>query len=468
MVKSFNELGKRAKELLSEGEEADQNVQACSARVSSAKENVASARSKLADASRLDENGIPEGDVEQARAELNIANNQLQASQRALSAAKEKADRVKDDKNSHIQEIQEYRQVEKSNLEKLRELRSKAFGEVAVALTDGIAQRLNEAEKSRVELARSMGGSDSPEYISSGGGGGEGVYSLGLSHNEYSVHDTSKNYSNVGFDMWSSGGGLPTPAGGGLGPVDVESSESGIANNADDLNDIYYERDFTQSKFEQDPSDYALENFVKTRGNPMTFEQADSGHVNPNYNPGKDDDYSINCQTCVVAFEARQRGYDVEARPFDTEAAKELAYNTNLAWIDPSTNKNPNYIYNPNLRDPESYLDFVNETVKPGQRYTIEVTWKGQDTGKHIVNIDRNPSGQLRIKDNQLLPGGKIYAKDGTCIYKDEFIGDSEVLKFLNLTNFDNSYDVPKLLRIDNMKLNAKYVTQILKGVRGW
>ena len=166
MVKSFNELGKRAKELLSEGEEADQNVQACSARVSSAKENVASARSKLADASRLDENGIPEGDVEQARAELNIANNQLQASQRALSAAKEKADRVKDDKNSHIQEIQEYRQVEKSNLEKLRELRSKAFGEVAVALTDGIAQRLNEAEKSRVELARSMGGSDSPESVS--------------------------------------------------------------------------------------------------------------------------------------------------------------------------------------------------------------------------------------------------------------------------------------------------------------
>ncbi len=460
MVKSFNELGRRAKELLSEGEEADQNVQACSARVSSAKENVASARSKLEDASRLDENGIPEGDVEQARAELNIANNQLQASQRALSAAKEKADRVKDDKNSHIQEIQEYRQVEKSNLEKLRELRSKAFGEVAVALTDGIAQRLNEAEKSRVELARSMGGSDSPEYISLGGGGGEGVYSLGLSHNEYNVHDSSKNYSNVGFDMWSSGSGLPTPAGGGLGPVDVESSESGIANNAYSLNDIYYERDFTQSKFEQDPSDYALENFVRTRGNPMTFEQADSGHVNPNFVPNEYDGYRVNCQTCVVAFEARQRGYDVEARPYDdTGPAYYLAKDPSLAWIDPRTNKKPEYIYNPNLRDPESYLNFVKETVKPGKRYTIQVLYK--NGGGHIVNIDRDLQGNLRIKDNQVSNKYDGYTAD--------YNGDSEVLQFLRKkVRYDNADVVPKLLRIDNMKFNAKYVTKILKGVGGW
>lgn len=462
MVKSFNELGKRAKELLSEGEEADQNVQACSARVSSAKENVASARSKLADASRLDENGIPEGDVEQARAELNIANNQLQASQRALSAAKEKADRVKDDKNSHIQEIQEYRQVEKSNLEKLRELRSKAFGEVAVALTDGIAQRLNEAEKSRVELARSMGGSDSPEYISLGGGGGEGVYSLGLSHNEYSVHDTSKNYSNAGFDMWSSGGGLPTPAGGGLGPVDVESSERGIANNANSLDDIYYETDFTQYKFEQDPSDYALENFVKTRGNPMTFEQADSGHVNPNFDPSSEyDGYRVNCQTCVVAFEARQRGYDVEARPRNTDAALDLSCDPSLAWIDPRTNKKPEYIYNPNLRDPQSYLNFVKETVKPGQRYTIQVLWDDDEIGGgHIVNIDRDLHGELRIKDNQVSNKYNGYTED--------YNGDSEVLQFLQYARYDNADVVPKLLRIDNMKFNAKYVTKILKGVRGW
>lgn len=460
MVKSFNELGRRKNELLAEGKEADQNVQDCSDRVDDAEKRVESARSELEDASRLDEDGMPEGDVEQARAELNIANNRLQASQRALSAAQEKADRVKNDKNSHIQKIQEYRQVEKYNLENLRELRSKAFGEVAVALTDGIVQRLNEAEKSRVELIRSMGGSDSPEYISSGGGGGEGLYSLELSHNEYNVHDTSKNYSNGGFDIWLSHAGVPTPAGGGLGPVDVESSERNIANNANSLDDIYYETDFTQFRFEQDPTDYPLLNFLKTRGNPMTFEQADSGHVNPNFVPKPPHNkYSMNCQTCVVAFEARQRGYDVEARPYDdTGPAYYLAKDPSLAWIDPRTNKKPEYIYNPNLRDPESYLNFVKETVKLGKRYTIQILYKNE--GGHIVNIDRDLQGNLRIKDNQVSNKYDGYTAD--------YNGDSEVLQFLQDARYDNADVVPKLLRIDNMKFNAKYVTKILKGVGGW
>ncbi|MDE6677560.1 MAG: hypothetical protein K2K02_00830, partial [Ruminococcus sp.] len=50
------------------------------------------------------------------------------------------------------------------------------------------------------------------------------------------------------------------------------------------------------------------------RGNPMTFDEADHMSVNPNFTT-KDSSYRENCQTCVVAYEARLRGYNVEANP---------------------------------------------------------------------------------------------------------------------------------------------------------
>ena len=39
------------------------------------------------------------------------------------------------------------------------------------------------------------------------------------------------------------------------------------------------------------------------RGQPMTHEQADQGNANPRYNEGRE--YRVNCQSCVVAYEAR-------------------------------------------------------------------------------------------------------------------------------------------------------------------
>lgn len=44
----------------------------------------------------------------------------------------------------------------------------------------------------------------------------------------------------------------------------------------------------------------------------MTFEEADGTKPNPKIN--EDYSYMINCQTCVVAYEARRRGYDVDAK----------------------------------------------------------------------------------------------------------------------------------------------------------
>lgn len=49
------------------------------------------------------------------------------------------------------------------------------------------------------------------------------------------------------------------------------------------------------------------------RGKPMGPAQASKG-TNPHYNP-QFDAYSSNCQRCVLAYEARRRGYDVTALP---------------------------------------------------------------------------------------------------------------------------------------------------------
>lgn len=68
------------------------------------------------------------------------------------------------------------------------------------------------------------------------------------------------------------------------------------------------------------------------RGDPMTRSQANNNRVNPNYfkAPG----YQTNCQSCVVAYEARLRGYDVQTKT-NTRGSKldELAHDTRLPGL---------------------------------------------------------------------------------------------------------------------------------------
>lgn len=222
MAKSFKEIGKKAEQLVEQGREADQRVQSCQARVVSSNSRVAAARRQLASASETDEQGNPIGDVEHARAQLNMAENQLAASQRALSAARGDADRVRQQKNAHIQEIERHNQVERSNLEKLRKLRANAFGDDSAALTEGMAQRLNEAEDARVALLRSMGIEATPEHVSTGA---EGFADSGWRGGGFAALDTtgqSQYYHGGSGEGLPSGNGVAAPIGGGLSTAGAE------------------------------------------------------------------------------------------------------------------------------------------------------------------------------------------------------------------------------------------------------
>lgn len=229
MAKSFKEIGKKAEALIEQGKEADQKVQSCQARVASSNSRVAAARRQLAAASETDEEGNPVGDVEQARAQLSMAENQLAASQRALSSARGDADRVRQQKNAHVQEIERHNQVERSNLEKLRRLRAGAFGADSAALTEGMAQRLNEAEDARVELLRSMGIDATPDHVAVGSEGGN---DSGWRGGGFATLDTTgqvQSYQGGGSEGLP-GGGVAAPVGGGLQGGDFATrfdSESG-------------------------------------------------------------------------------------------------------------------------------------------------------------------------------------------------------------------------------------------------
>lgn len=193
---------------------------------------------------------------------------------------------------------------------------------------------------------------------------------------------------------------------------------------------------------------------------PMSFKEADTGHVNPNY--GMDDGYSYNCQSCVAVFEARLRGYDVQVLPNTSGSMLEkVSHQTNMVWIDPETGNPPSYIYDDSLTTAEEYVGFIDNTVKQGNRYTIQFLWKGRKNEGHIVNLDRNEYGELRIKDNQRGMGERS-----------EWLGTQGVLEYLSDVKFEDTAFfgmvrrccVPQMLRIDNMRFNTEVASQIMEG----
>lgn len=192
-------------------------------------------------------------------------------------------------------------------------------------------------------------------------------------------------------------------------------------------------------------------------GKPMTFEEADSYHTNPNYG-GRG--YATNCQTCVAAFEARLRGYKVIAKAnYNNAYIKLLSSNTNEIWIDPKTGFHPKYIYDNSANTPEKCYNYINGIVREGERYTLQFSWKGRMSAGHIVNLDRNENGEIRLHDNQRGKGEVA-----------EHVGEEAVTKYLSKIKYHKIGlkgripCVPKLLRIDNVDFDYNYASQIMEA----
>jgi len=186
----------------------------------------------------------------------------------------------------------------------------------------------------------------------------------------------------------------------------------------------------------------------------VTMSHDEANHEKPNPNFGKKTGilfekygYDTNCQTCVVAYELRLRGYPVQAKPNRRNSKiRELSYYTNKAWIDPNTGYYPKYITFERAEDSASFFNSLEEVISkdsPNSRYTIEFAWRGRSRSGHIISLNRDESGQLRLYDPQ---SSEIYSGERFKFYFNRIVLSST-----------------KVLRVDDKLPNLKMANHILK-----
>ena len=178
------------------------------------------------------------------------------------------------------------------------------------------------------------------------------------------------------------------------------------------------------------------------QGKPMNFRQADGGSPNPNYKKGGG--YANNCQTCVVAYELRRRGFNVEALSrYKGSMLDVLAYDTRLAWVDKNTGKPPAYII-PAQPTMKQTFEYLKNNLEKEHRYTIQFVWKNSKTNGHIIHLWKSRDNILSLYD----PQNGINTR-----------GNNEVLTYLNETRPSTI----KLLDVQNCDINMNVVNKIVQ-----
>jgi len=186
---------------------------------------------------------------------------------------------------------------------------------------------------------------------------------------------------------------------------------------------------------------------------PMSFEEADELRGNPMFLSGLDE-YTCNCQSCVVANELRRRGYDVEAKPnyaIPHSPQFILSFDTRSIWVDRKTGLPP-VAERISLRgiDDVELANAIMDKIKTQGRYNLSVTWEkpnknGEKYG-HVFTIERKRNGTIFAYDPQT---GEM-----------DRVDYSLLLEYL--LQVDRSRSVV-LYRIDNCDVNTQYLDKIVK-----
>ena len=185
------------------------------------------------------------------------------------------------------------------------------------------------------------------------------------------------------------------------------------------------------------------------RGEPMNSEDADQLSANPNRNSHVGSQRG-NCQTCVMAYELRRRGYNVTAKPRKGDAESQqdkLSHYDESGWIDPETGEDVEQILPTKKLNKATAAKWANDTIKEGERYELSVCWN-YCRGAHVL-IAEKENGVLTLVDPQ---SGKRRTGDDIV----SFFGDIH----LNSTASGNWR--PSLRRIDNALPKQEYYDTIL------
>lgn len=128
------------------------------------------------------------------------------------------------------------------------------------------------------------------------------------------------------------------------------------------------------------------------KGRPMATTAAVSG-ANPNYALGAE--YQYNCQRCVIATEARMRGYDVQALPTYDGDTMPAGSNYLSNFVNPDMHLIRHTTANANRRDVERQMAEMGN----GSRAVMAFGWSGGGSG-HVVNVVQR-NGRTRYYDGQ-------------------------------------------------------------------
>lgn len=200
----------------------------------------------------------------------------------------------------------------------------------------------------------------------------------------------------------------------------------------------------------------------------MSFSEANELRGNPNYqehayipdpdgkyvdkqgnkyskNPNYKKQYTINCQSCVVANELRRRGFDVEA--LGNTKRKEgiptiLSRHTELVWVDDNgQTPTSQRTYGANVLANLTNLDSL---TKEKGRYHIKWTWKNGRSG-HIITCERLEDNTMRFYDPQ---NGKI------------------ITDFSTYAEYFDPWGGIKVLRVDTLQINEEIISGVVKKRR--
>jgi hypothetical protein len=186
------------------------------------------------------------------------------------------------------------------------------------------------------------------------------------------------------------------------------------------------------------------------RGQEMSFDEANHGKPNPNFS--KDRAYRINCQSCVVTYEARLRGFEVKTLPFKKNSkAEKLSYDSTLAWLDQQTGLKPSLLFDKTANTPKKLLKFIDNIVQKNERYTLEFEWKGRIRSAHIISMYKNVRGELRLYDPQT---GKSH---------EDVLGYFNQFRYTLTRSGFKIPTPPKILRIDDKMFNLNTVNDIME-----
>lgn len=181
------------------------------------------------------------------------------------------------------------------------------------------------------------------------------------------------------------------------------------------------------------------------KAQPMTFEQADSGHCNPYYDK-KDEKsgvnfigYHTNCQTCVATYFARRLGYDVRALPnLNNREIDDLSFNTSLAYLT-KEGKHPEQIERP--YGEWDTAGWIASTIKPNEIYSVQFGWRGRRSG-HIITAEKLGDGILRLYDPQT---------------------DTVMQDIAEVKSYFNRTKGAKIMNLTNCTLDEKFCDKIMK-----